>query len=123
MYVFPNKDFHLSRKYIGEHNVLKPTGNFNPPGISFASSIRECLEGVPFYFTEFRDWNRRKGFVREGNIWYVYTPIDKRESIIPDTIDDFNRTHEKRVLGKIHVELVGKIRVSVRGNAWKYRWI
>lgn len=123
MYVFPEKDLHLSREYLGGFNVLKPTGDFKPLGVSFAPSIRECLEGIPFYYTDSRDWGRRKRFVREGNIWYVYTPADKHEAVIPDTIDDFNRTHEKRALGKIPVEFVGKILVSVRGNAWKYRWI
>lgn len=122
MYVFPQKDYHLSLKYIGKHNILKPTGDYKPLGVSFAPSIRECLEAVPFYYTASKDWQRRKRFVREGRIWYVYTPSYQQEAIIP-TIDDYNRTHEKRATGKIEVDYVGAIRVTVRGNSWRYEYV
>ena len=104
--------------------ILKPSKGYEPEGVSFAPTIRHALEGVPYYYTrKTKDWKRRRGFVKEGNEWNVYTPVRKRVAAIPHTIDDFKRTRERRVLSKIKAKRIGKIRVKVGDNRWEYKWI
>lgn len=125
--IHPNRCFHITRGYLGKWAILKPSGKYEPVGISFSPTIRGCLEGTPFYYTKRNDrksdWQRRKKFVGEGNLWYVYTPINKVAAIIPDRIDDFERTRERRVLGRVSVKYVGRIVVNISERGWEYKWI
>lgn len=129
-YVYPNKYYHITQKDLGESVVLRKSKVAKPKGVSFAPSIRKALNSVPFYYNvdgtdkvKRKDWNERKKFVREGNEWNVYTPVRKRKAIIPETIDDFHRTGERRVIDKVKAKKVGKIRVKVGRNRWEYEWI
>ncbi len=128
-YVFPHRYFHITQHDLGEKAILKPSGEYKPAGVSFSPSIRGCLEGVPFYYNRNgnerirrKDWKERKDFAREGNTWHVYTPIKRTEAIIPDTIDDFERTRERRVLHHIPVTRIGIITVTCLNNKWEYQW-
>ena len=107
--VYPHRYFHITRHDLGQTVSLKPSGEFTPPGVSFSPIIRGCIKGVPFN-------------VRSGNTWYVYTPVIKTGAIIPDTIDDFKRTGERRVLHKIKAILIGAITVMYKNNKWEYQW-
>lgn len=124
--VSPCDFFHISRKNLGSKAILKSSGGYSPSGVSFAPSIIHCLKGVPFYYaTGPGSWDKRKKFVDEGNLWYVYTPVQKQQAIIPSVkmVDDVKRTKERRVPGQVPVELVGKIRVSADKNKWEYEWL
>lgn len=121
-YVFPHRYFHITQCDLGEKAILKPSGEYKPVGVSFSPTIRGCLEGVPFYYTYVPDWRRRRDFVRDRNVWHVYTPTKRIEAIIPDTIDDFERTRERRVLHQISVTRIGIITVTCLNNKWEYKW-
>jgi hypothetical protein len=122
-YVYPNRYVHITRKDLGKRVKLRKSKGFTPSGVSFAPTVRNALEGVPFYYTNNGDWKRRRRFVKEGNEWNVYTPVRKRKAVIPSTIDDFKRTRERRVLSKVDVKKIGKIKVKVGNNRWEYHWI
>ncbi len=121
-FVYPHRYFHITRQPLGATAILKPNREYEPAGVSFSPTIRGCLEGVPFYYTRVPNWHRRKDFVKEGDTWYVYTPIQATRAIIPDTIDDFERTRERRVLHNILVTLIGIITVSCTDKRWEYQW-
>lgn len=120
-FVYPHKYFHITRYDLGQVITLKPNREYEPIGVSFSPTIRGCLEGIPFYYTYIPDWRRRRDFIKEGNIWHVYTPIKKTPAIIP-IIDDFERTRERRVLHKISTTKIGIIKVSCSNNQWEYQW-
>ncbi len=121
-FVYPHRYFHLTRLDLGETATLKPSQEYEPIGVSFSPTIRGCLEGVPFYYTRIPNWRRRKDFVKTGNTWHVYTPIETTRAIIPSTIDDFERTRERRVPHKIKALQIGIITVTCTNNRWEYQW-
>ncbi len=121
-FVYPHRYFHITRHDLGERAILKPSREYEPEGVSFSPTIRGCLEGVPFYYTYVPDWRRRSDFTKQGNKWYVYTPAEITEAIIPNTIDDFERTRERRVLHRIRVIKIGIITVTCPDNKWEYQW-
>ncbi len=122
-YIYPSRSVHITRKNLGKRVKLRPSRKFIPTGVSFAPTVKNALEGVPFYYTDARDWKRRRRYVKEGDEWNVYTPIRKRKAVIPTTIDDYERTRERRVLGKVNVKRIGRIKVKIGNNRWVYRWI
>ncbi len=129
-YVYPNRSVHITRKDLGKRVKLRPSKGYTPSGVSFAPTVRNALEGVPFYYNRTgtekirrKDWDERKKFVKQGSEWNVYTPVRRRSAIIPKTIDDFKRTRERRVLSKVEVKRVGRIKVKVGNNKWEYRWL
>jgi hypothetical protein len=122
-YVYPHRYFHITQSNLGKNVIMKPSGNYEPKGVSFSPTIRGCLEGVPFYYTDANDWHTRKDFVKEWDIWFVYTPAHKRIAIIPDSCDDLERTRERRVPHKTSCNLVGVIKVNCNNNRWDYKWI
>lgn len=121
-FVFPHRYFHITLDDLESKATLKPNGEYEPKGVSFSPTIRGCLEGVPFYYTNDKDWERRRGFIKEENVWYVFTPTEVTEAIIPNTIDDFERTRERRVLHRIRVTRIGIITVTCPDNKWEYQW-
>jgi len=124
--VYPERYYHISRKDLGRECTLIPSEGYSPSGVSFAPTIAKCLSAVPYYFTGQRaDWERRKRFVKQGNIWYVYTPVKKTEaiSISSKMTPDVLYSKERRVLGNVKVKRIGKIRVSVGYNRWKIDWL
>ena len=123
-YVYPDRSVHITRQDLGDKTRLHPSKGYAPKGVSFAPTIRNALEGVPFYYTrKSKDWKRRRKFVKDGDEWNVYTPVRKRIAITPKTIDDYKRTRERRVLSKIRAKRIGKIKVKVGNNKWEYKWI
>ncbi len=122
-YIYPNKSIHLTQKDLGERTELKTSSDYIPKGVSFAPTVRQALEGVPDYYTNTKDWERRRKFVEEEDEWNVYTPIRKRTAITPESISDYKRTGERRVLSNVIVKRIGKIKVKVGNNKWEYHWI
>lgn len=122
-FVYPHRYFHITQSNLGQKVILKPSVEYEPEGVSFAPTIRGCLEGVPFYYTTTIDWHRRKDFIKQGDIWYVYTPLRKTPAIIPYTVDDYKRTRERRVLHKTPCILIGCIKVNCTHKKWDYKWI
>ena len=129
-YVYPNKYYHITQKDLGKKVILRKSKDAKPKGVSFSPSISGALNAVPFYFNRMgtekvrhKDWQERKKFLKEGNEWNVYTPIRKRKAVVPSTIDDFNRTRERRVLDKVEAKKVGTIKVKISNDKWKYDWI
>lgn len=123
-YVYPSRSVHITRQNLGDRTRLSPSKGYVPKGVSFSPTIRNALEGVPYYYTRKRkDWKRRRRFVKEGDEWNVYTPVRKRIAVIPSTIEDYKRTRERRVLSRIKARRIGRIRVKVGRNRWKYQWI
>lgn len=124
VYVHPGRSVHITRKDLGDRPTIYPSKDYLPEGVSLAPTIRHALEGVPFYYTRKRkDWRRRRKFVKEGNEFSVYTPVRRQVAVIPDTIDDYGRTRERRVLDKVRMRKMGRIRVRVGSNRWEYEWI
>ena len=102
--VIPGEHFHITRRNLGKKATLKASGAYMPKGVSFGPTIVNCLKAVPFYYTSGKGaWTRRKKFVKEGDTWYVYTPVKKHQAIIPSVkiVDDVKRTKERRVSGKV----------------------
>lgn len=123
-YINPSRSIHLTRKDLGKEVKLRPSKGYIPEGVSFSPTVRNALEGVPFYYTrKSKDWKRRRQFVKEGDEFTVYTPTRKRAAIIPSTADDIKRTRERRVLGKVRVRKMGRIKVRVDNNKWEYKWL
>jgi hypothetical protein len=116
-YVYPNKSVHLTKENLGEIVELRTSDDYVPAGVSFSPTIKQALEGIPSYYTkETKDWKRRRKFVKEENEFNVYTPVRKQKAIIPQSIDDFKRTGERRVLNNIKTKRIGKIKVKVGNN-------
>lgn len=122
-YVYPERYVHLTRKNLGKRVRLRPSKSYRPMGVAFAPTVRNALEGIPFYYTDKNDWKSRRKLVKEGNEFNVYTPTRKRKAIIPKTIDDFERTRERRVTSGVKAKLMGRIRVKVANNKWSYKWL
>ena len=123
-HVYPGRSVHITREDLGGRVRLRINKEYEPEGVSFAPTVRNALEGVPFYYTrERKDWGRRRRFLKEGDEWYVYTPVRKRVAIIPGTVDDYKRTRERRVLSEVEVRRVGKIKVKIGNNRWEYQWM
>ncbi len=130
VYVKPSRSIHITQKNLGNKVVLRKSKKYQPVGVSFSPTIRNALNGVPFYYNRSgtenvrrKDWKERKKFVKECNTWYVYTPTRTRKAVIPDTIDDYERTRERRVLDNVKAKRIGKIKVRVGRNRWEYEWI
>ena len=128
-YVYPNKSVHITAEDLGERVVLKPSGNYEPKGVSFSPTIKQALEGVPYFYNvsgkdkpKVAHWNERKKWAKRKNKWNVYTPTRKRKAVVPSTIDDFKRTGERRVLDKVEAKKMGTVVVSVKNNQWVYGW-
>ena len=128
--VHPGRSVHLTSKDLGPKTKLVPSGQYEPAGVSFSPSIRGALEGVPYFYNvsgsdsaSSKDWEERKKWAKRKSIWTVYTPVRTRKAIVPKTIDDYGRTKERRVLGKIQVRRLGKIKVGVKGSKWTYKWV
>lgn len=129
-YIYPNKSIHITPKDLGKKVVLHKSKRAKPAGVSFAPSIKKALESVPYFYNvagadkpRRKDWKERKKWADKKSKWNVYTPIRKRKAVIPKTIDDFSRTGERRVLGKVSVRKLGTIQVSVNNNKWGYKWL
>ena len=129
-YVYPSRSVHITQKDLGKRPVLRVTKNSKPVGVSFAPSVKKALNAVPFYYNRLgtekvrsKDWKERKKYVKEGDTWNVYTPARKRRAVIPKTIDDFHRTGERRVLGKVRAKKIGTVKVSIKRNNWDYEWL
>lgn len=129
-YVYPSKSVHITRKDLGEDVVLRPSKNTKPKGVSFAPTIKKALNAVPIYYNRHgdekvrrKDWQERKKWAAKTSEWNVYTPVRKRKAVVPDTIGDFSRTGERRVLGKVKAKKIGTIKVRVGRNRWEYNWI
>ena len=129
-YVYPNKSVHITPLDLGKKVVLKRSKVAKPAGVSFAPSIKKALEAVPYFYNvtgtdkpRRSDWRERKKWADKNNKWNVYTPVRKRRAVIPKTIDDFSRTGERRVLGKVKAKKIGTVKVSVKNNKWDYKWL
>jgi hypothetical protein len=134
MNIFPNKHYHITKKNLGDEVTLKPSGDFEPEGVSFAPSIEQAINAIPLYFTGEDNFNKdeaqyKKGVVRKTT-FYVYTPSEEYKAIIPKTVDDIELSDERRVLGNVTSKKIGKISVesseSPKGrniHGIKYRWI
>ena len=128
-YVYPDRSVHITAEELGEKVILKPSGKYEPKGVSFSPTIKQALEGVPYFYNvagadkpKTIHWDERKKWARRKSKWNVYTPTRKRKAIVPSTIDDFARTGERRVLGKVEVKKMGIISVGVKNNRWVYDW-
>ena len=129
-YVYPSKSVHITQKELGKKVVLRPSKNTRPVGVSFAPTVKKALEAVPTYHNRHgtekirrKDWDERSKWVKTKNEWNVYTPVRKRKAVIPSTIDDFHRTGERRVLGKVQAKKIGRVKVKVVNNRWGYTWV
>ena len=128
--VYPNKAVHLTRVDLGDKGVLRPSGKYTPKGVSFSPTVRTALEGLTYFYNVSGgdkaagvDWKERKKWAEKKSEWNVYTPVRKRRAVIPSTIDDYGRTRERRVKGKILVRKMGTVKVEVKNNQWTYRWL
>jgi hypothetical protein len=125
-YVYPGKSVHITPKDLGKKVKLKPSSGYLPKGVSFSPSIKKALDAVPYFYkiklTQ-SAWKLRKGWAEKKRKWNVYTPVRKRKAVIPKTIDDFGRTGERRVLGKVNAKKIGTVQVSVKNNKWDYKWL
>jgi hypothetical protein len=128
--VYPSKSVHITRKELGKNVVLRPSKNTSPVGVSFSPTVKKALNAVPLYHNRHgnekirrKDWDERKKWVGKTSEWNVYTPVRKRKAVIPSTIDDFYRTGERRVLGKVKAKKIGRIKIKVKNNKWGYNWI
>ena len=129
-YVYPGKSFHITPTDLGKRVKLKRSKVAKPAGVSFSPSIRKALEAVPYFYNvsgsdrpKRSDWKERKRWADKKRKWNVYTPVRKRKAVIPKTIDDFGRTGERRVLGKVNAKKIGTVQVSVKNNKWDYKWL
>jgi hypothetical protein len=129
-YVYPSKSVHITQKNLGKKVILRPSKTYTPVGVSFAPTVKKALEAVPLYHNRHgnehlrrKDWIERQKWVNKSSEWNVYTPVRKRKAMIPSTIDDFKRTGERRVLGKVQSKKIGRIKVQVKNNKWMYKWL
>ena len=123
IFIYPSRSVHITRSDLGKVVKLKVSKDYKPQGVSFSPTVRGALEGVPFYYTRnSKDWSRRKKWLKEGSLWYVYTPTKKYKAIIPE-VDDYSRTRERRVLSKVEAKRLGKIKVGISSDKWTYKWL
>ncbi len=129
-YIFPSRSVHITREELGKRPLLHTSKKYTPHGVSFSPTVKKALEGVQYFYNvsgkdkpKRKDWAERKKWAKKKTVWNVYTPTRKRKAVIPSTIDDFSRTGERRVLGKVQAKKIGSIKVDVKNNKWDYKWL
>lgn len=119
MIELPIDSVHITKKDLGEVNILKPklsNPSRGPKGICFAPDVEYAIEALPLDYKNRKLWE-------EGEDFVVYSPIEIKKAIVdPENTGEL----EFRVTEPIAVERVGKLLIKedkdIADNP-NWRWV